>query len=267
MKTRSVRWLFGLAALTAGIFVGANAHALMVGASESDVIGELDARGNVRVAQEGSGMQFDVSNSRYAFFAGDGVATGARAHAMLDLENGGAIMFSEQTGGAITLDDGRVAGVLDSGLICYGVPDTDAGMVIASGPYTFSVDDAGSGFIAVVDGAVQVRVRGGILTVRDESGNVIAQLGPTEEQGFSMSDPGTLVAPSNLDDPCTGRGFAWHGPHAPIAAGPPTWVPAAPATLTTGGAIAEGLAYGVAAGVVGWAVFSSDSGRPEPVSP
>jgi hypothetical protein len=269
MKIRPVRWLVGLAALTAGIAMGANTHALMIGDGASDVIGELNARGNVRVAQEGSGMQLDVSNSRYPFFSGDGVATGAGAHAMLDLANGGAVMFSERTGGAFNLEGGRVAGVLDSGFICYGVPDRDAEMVIASGPYTFSVDDAGSGFMAIVDDAVQVRVRGGILTVRDAAGTVIATLGPTDEQGFSITDPGTLVAASDLDDPCTGKGFAWYGPHAPIAAGPPLYVAPAPAVATAGGVIAEGLVYGVAAGVVGGAILGSDSDsdRPEPVSP
>lgn len=267
MKSKSARWLVGVAALSAGMAIGANAHALMVGAGASDVIGELNARGNVQVAQEGSGAQLNVSNSRYPFFSGDGVATGARAHAMLDFENGGAVMFAENTGGAFSLDERRVTGVLDSGFICYGVPDRDAQMVIASGPYTFSVDDAGSGFIAIVDDAVQVRVRGGIVTVRDPAGAVIATLGPTEEQGFSITEPGNLVAASDLDDPCTGKGFAWYGPHAPIAAGPPLYVAPPAAVLTTGGAVAGGLVYGVAGGIALWAILDSDSDRPEPVSP
>jgi hypothetical protein len=279
MPKKPLGRVFALAVVTAGFAFGGNATALMVGAGEPVVVGELTARGNVRVAQEGTRLQLNVSGTRYAFFSGDGVAVGTGAHAVLDLETGASLMFPERTLGAVGMDDGRIATVLEAGFLCFGVPQRDAEMVIVSGPYTFSIEDAGSGLMSIVDDAVQLSVRGGFVAVRGPGGELMAYLGPGEGRGFSIADPGATVPPAELGDPCTRKGFAWHGPQAPALVGPPLppgMVPVVavpPPPMLPPGIGVVGVAGGLAGAAFVGAAFSSSSSEdlppqpPPPVSP
>lgn len=233
----------------------------------SNVIGELDAVGSVRIAhRDAPAQQVNVSNTRTAFFTGDGLATGAGAHAVLGLENESKFMFAADTGGAMGVVDQRVLGNVDFGTVCFAIPLSSVEMALTGGPYLFSATGAASGIITLVEGRIEIHVRDGELTVRDagsvtEPRSFEATLSAGESLGLSIADVGSTVPIRAVADPCTPLGFGWLGPDV----GVPATIAGTTGVLGGGGAAAGAVA--IVTGVAAAGAALQDDRRPDPVSP
>lgn len=229
-----------------------------VSASAASPIGELEVRGNARIAQQGADSSISLRDTTYGWFSGDQIQTGS-SQALLNLDSGASFGFAENTTASVSTDDGlQVA--LDDGVLLYAIEEDGATMELVSGEYTFStapadvqvmqVSNTEAGSVGMVqrmeDGSLQVSVQEGVLTARDSSGALQYQVVSGEQVSFNAD----RIEQVQVQVEATGGG----------AGGIGAWFAANP--------ILGGLAVAAAGfGVYKVAFEDDDDPEPEPVSP